>query len=187
MRPYCISGNRLLIKDLRRFSPLQSLHYIPLFEMESTGLFRTLADGSCGRSTRETLRSGPSSGLASCRCSRSEISGWAYPPALPLSASKAICGPLFFEPASVSEAVRSGWTGSLMESLGLDQDEIRGTLQHLGDDGVPGVSRASLDGDGEAFEVGWGGCRCLLGSELPSHHLSAWPGSIRGWVRGAGP
>ena len=37
----------------------------------------------------------------------------------------------------------------------MDQDEIRGTLEDFGDGGVPGLSEASLDGDSEAFEVGW--------------------------------
>ena len=36
----------------------------------------------------------------------------------------------------------------------MDKDETRRTLEGLGDGGVPGVSRASLDGDGEAFKVG---------------------------------
>ena len=55
-----------------------------------------------------------------------------------------------------------------MESLGLDQDEIRGTLEDFGDGGVPGVSRASLDGDGEAFEVGWEGAGVPLEASSPA-------------------
>ena len=49
----------------------------------------------------------------------------------------------------------------------MDQGEIRGTLQHLGDGGVPGVSGASLDGDGEAFEVGWEGAGVSLEASSP--------------------
>ena len=47
-RPYCISGNRLIITDLLWISPLHSPHYIPLFETESTGPFGTLADVTIG-------------------------------------------------------------------------------------------------------------------------------------------
>ena len=69
------------------------------------------------------------------------------------------------------KAMRSSWTGSLMESLGLDQDEIRGTLQDLGDGGVPGVSGASLDGDGETFKVGWEGAGVALEASSPATTL----------------
>ena len=55
-RPYCISGNRLIIKDLLWFSPLHSPHYIPLFEMDSTGPFGTLADVSVRSSRYPALR-----------------------------------------------------------------------------------------------------------------------------------
>ena len=64
---------------------MQFPHYIPLIELESTGLFRMLADRSCDGSPPETLRLGPSSRVASCPCSRSEILGCVHPPALPLS------------------------------------------------------------------------------------------------------
>ena len=47
-RPYCISGNRLLIKDLLWISSLQSPHYIPLIEQESIGPSGTLADVTIG-------------------------------------------------------------------------------------------------------------------------------------------
>ena len=70
-----------------------------------------------------------------------------------------------------SEAVWSGWTGSLMESLGLDQDEIRGTLQDVGNGGVPGVARASLDGDGDAYKVGWEGAGVPLEARSPATTL----------------
>ena len=40
-----------------------------------------------------------------------------------------------------------------MESWGMDEDEIRGTLEDFGDGGAAGVSGASLDGDGEDFEA----------------------------------
>ena len=49
----------------------------------------------------------------------------------------------------------------------MDQDEIRGTLEDFGDGGVPGVSRASLDGNGEAFEVGWEGAGVCLEASSP--------------------
>ena len=50
----------------------------------------------------------------------------------------------------------------------MDQDEIRRTLEDFGDGGVPGVSRASLDGDGEAFEVGWEGAGVSLEVSPPA-------------------
>ena len=53
----------------------------------------------------------------------------------------------------------------------MDQDEIRGTFQDLGDGGVPGVSGASLDGDGEAFEVGWEGAGVSLEASSPATTL----------------
>ena len=58
-----------------------------------------------------------------------------------------------------------------MESLGLDQDEIRGTLEDLGDGGLPGVSRASLDGNGEAFEFGREGAGVPLEASSPDATL----------------
>ena len=58
-----------------------------------------------------------------------------------------------------------------MESLGLDQDEIRGTLQDLGDGGVPGVSGASLDGDGDACKVAWEGAGVPLEASSPATTL----------------
>ena len=66
-----------------------------------------------------------------------------------------------------------------MESLGMDQDEIRGTLQDLGDGGVPGVSGASLDGDGEACEVGWEGAGVPLEASSPATTLQPGRGPSR--------
>ena len=57
------------------------------------------------------------------------------------------------------------------ESLGMDQDEIRGTLQDLGDGGFPGVSGGSLDGDGDAFEAGWEGAGVSLEASSPATTL----------------
>ncbi len=68
----------------------------------------------------------------------------------------------------------------------MDQDEIRGTIQDLGDGGVPGVSGASLDGDGEAFEFGWEGAGVSLEASSPATSLQL--GAVHpGWVRGAQP
>ncbi len=53
----------------------------------------------------------------------------------------------------------------------MDQDEIRGMLQDLGDGGVPGVSGASLDGDGEACEAGWEGAGVSLEASSPATTL----------------
>ena len=50
----------------------------------------------------------------------------------------------------------------------MDHDEIRRTLDDLGDGGVPGVSGASLDGDGEAFEIGWEGAGVPLEASSPA-------------------
>ena len=58
-----------------------------------------------------------------------------------------------------------------MESLRLGQDEIRGTLQNLGDGGVPGISGASLNGDVEAFKVGWEGAGVPLEASSPATTL----------------
>ena len=66
-----------------------------------------------------------------------------------------------------------------MEPGGLDQDEIRGTLQDLGDGGVPGVSGASLNGDGEAFEVGWEGAGVPLEASSPATALQPCRGPSR--------
>ena len=68
----------------------------------------------------------------------------------------------------------------------MDQDEIRGTLQHLGDGGVPGVSRASLDGDGEAFEVGWEGAGVSLEASSPATTLQLGRGPSRDGFGGLG-
>ena len=61
----------------------------------------------------------------------------------------------------------------------MDQDEIRGTLQDLGDGGVPEVSGASLDGDGEAFEVGWEGAGVPLEASSPDTTLQLGRGPSR--------
>ena len=53
----------------------------------------------------------------------------------------------------------------------MDQDEIRGTLQDLGDGGVPRVSGASLDGDGETLEVAWEGAGVPLEASSPATTL----------------
>ena len=79
----------------------------------------------------------------------------------------------------LSEAVRSSWTGSLIESFGLDQDEIRGTFQDLGDRGTPGVAGASLDGDGDAFKVGWEGAGVPLEASSPATSLQPGRGPSR--------
>ena len=50
----------------------------------------------------------------------------------------------------------------------MDQDEIHGPLEEFGDGGVPGVSGASLDGDGEACEVGWEGAGVSLLANSPA-------------------
>lgn len=54
-----------------------------------------------------------------------------------------------------------------MEPWGPDQDEMRGTLEDFRDGGVPEVSGASLDGDGEALEVGWEGAGVSLKASSP--------------------
>ena len=119
-----------------------------------------------------------SSGVANCRCCGSETLGCVHPPAQPSRPLghlwSAVLRAGFF-----SEAVRSCWTGSLLESLGVDQDEIRGTLQDFGDGGVPGVSGASLDGDGEAFEVGWEGAGVSLEASSPATTLQPGRGPSR--------
>lgn len=61
----------------------------------------------------------------------------------------------------------------------MDQDEIRGTLQELGDGGVPGVSGASLDGVGEAFEVSWEGAGGPLEASSPATTLQPGRGPSR--------
>ena len=61
----------------------------------------------------------------------------------------------------------------------MDQDVIRGTLEDLGDGGVPGVSGASLDGDGEAFEVGWEGAGVPLEAGSPDTTLQPGRGPSR--------
>ena len=53
-------------------------------------------DRSYDVATPETLRPGTSSGVASCRCCRPEMSGCEHPPPCP-SRPLAICGLLFFE------------------------------------------------------------------------------------------
>ena len=50
-----------------------------------------LADKSCDRSTRETLRPKPPSEVASCPCRGSEISGCEHAPGLPLSLPSVVC------------------------------------------------------------------------------------------------
>ena len=82
--------------------------------------------------------------------------------------------------------IRFSWTGLLMESWGMDQDEIRGTLQHLGDGGVPGVSGASLDGDGEACEVGWERAGVPLEASSPATTLQLGRGPPRDGFGGLG-
>ena len=59
-----------------------------------------LADRSCHVSTPEALRPGPSSSVASCQCSGSEIPGCVNPPTLSRLPPRAICGLPFFESAS---------------------------------------------------------------------------------------
>ena len=61
----------------------------------------------------------------------------------------------------------------------MDQDEIRGTLEDFGDGGVPGVSGASLDGDGEAFEVVWEGAGVSLEASSPDTTLQPGRGPSR--------
>ena len=58
----------------------------------------------------------------------------------------------------------------------MDQDEIRGTIEHLGDGGVPGVVEASLDCDSEAFAGGWEGAG-LTGATNSSASVGAGPNS----------
>ena len=136
-RLYCISCNRLIIKDLLCISPLQSPHCIPLFEPESTGPFGTLADRSCDRSTPETLPPGPSSGMASCQCCRSEISACEHAPGLH-SRPLAICGLVFFEglvdegaqPAAEVEVPLGAEALEPLPGFGRDADRKRYTAQH---------------------------------------------------------
>ena len=61
----------------------------------------------------------------------------------------------------------------------MDQDVIRGTLEDIGDGGVPGVSGASLDGDGEAFEFGWEGAGVPLEASSPDTTLQSGRGPSR--------
>ena len=68
----------------------------------------------------------------------------------------------------------------------MDQDEIRGTLEDFGDGGVPGVSGASLDGDGEAFEVGWEGAGVPLEASSPDTTLQPGRGPSRDGFGGRG-
>ena len=68
----------------------------------------------------------------------------------------------------------------------MDQDEIRGTLQHIGNGGVPGVAGASLDGDGEAFEVGWDGAGVPLEASSPDTILQPGRGPSRDGFGGRG-
>ena len=66
----------------------------------------------------------------------------------------------------------------------MDQDEIRGTLQDLGDGGVPGVSGVSHDGDGEACEVGWEGAGVSLEASSPATTLQPGRGPSRDGLGG---
>lgn len=66
-----------------------------------------------------------------------------------------------------------------MESWGIDQDDICGTLEELGDGGVPGVCVASLNGDGAAFEVGWESAGDPLKASSPATTPPAWRGPSR--------
>ena len=68
----------------------------------------------------------------------------------------------------------------------MDQDEIRGTFEDFGDGGVPGVSGASLDGDGEAFEVGWEGAGVPLEASSPDTILQPDRGPSRDGFGGRG-
>ena len=68
----------------------------------------------------------------------------------------------------------------------MDQDEIRGALEHLGDSGVPAVAGASLDGDGEAFEVGWEGAGVPLEASSPDTALQPGRGPSRDGFEGHG-
>ena len=74
----------------------------------------------------------------------------------------------------------------MMEFWGMDQDEIRGVLEDLGDGGVPGVSGASLDSDGEAFEFGWERAGVPLEASSPDTILQLGRGPSRDGFGGCG-
>ena len=69
--------------------------------------------------------------------------------------------------ASLSNPIRC----SLVELVSADQDEAGGPLEDLGDGGVPGVSGAGLDGDGEAFEACREGADVSLEASAPGAAL----------------
>lgn len=77
-----------------------------------------------------------------------------------IMATLLVIGTFLIAGAAGLELYRDRGTGSsgqiqrsLIESLGPDENAVQGSLDDPGDDRVPGVPGASLDGDGEADEV----------------------------------